>query len=112
MENTLRNLVLFVWSVLFGFFSLTAYLDDTMASSTKIFIVVGLLVILAAYLAFELYTRQTNAPSPLDKIKPIPPIPADDRVLRRLHASAQEGGSTEPSTRLKPRPTTITSAKN
>jgi len=110
MENTLRIIVLFVWSFFFGFFSWTAYLDDTMASSHKIMIVVGLLVILVAYLGIELYTRKTHSPSPLEKVHP--PTSADERILRRLHATGEGGGSTEPSATLRPRPTTTSSAKS
>ena len=110
MENTLRIIVLFVWSVFFGFFSWTAYLDDTIASSNKIMIVAGLLGILVVYLAIELYTRKTGSPSPLEKVHP--PTSADERILRRLHATTEGRGSTEPSAPLKPRPTTISSAKS
>ena len=110
MENTLRIVVVFVWSFFFGFYSWTAYLDDTMTSSSKIMILGGLLVVLAAYLAIELYTHKTKSPSPLEKVHP--PISADERILRRLHAAAEAGGSTKPSAPLKPRPTTIAPTKN
>lgn len=110
MENMLRNLVLFIWSILFGFFSWTAYLDDTMASSNKLIIVVGLLLILVAYIAMEWYTRKANSPSPLEKIQA--PTPTDERILRRLHTSGQDGGSIEPATHLPQRSSTVPSAKH
>jgi len=41
----------------FGFFSVMGYLDETLTQEKKTMVLVGLLLVLAAYLAFEWFTR-------------------------------------------------------
>lgn len=50
MENTLRFVIVFLWCVCFGFFSVMGYLDDAMATSP---ILAGLLAALVVYCAIE-----------------------------------------------------------
>jgi len=95
MENALRMAIIFVWSMFFGFFSVTAFIDETMAVERKTIILVGLLVGLGLYLAFEWWTssrataweqkkgveeRTQESESHLE-----PQTHLDERVLRRLH---------------------------
>ncbi len=50
MENALRYVIVFLWCVGFGFFSVMGYLDDTMMTSP---ILAGLLAALVVYCAIE-----------------------------------------------------------
>ena len=50
MENALRFVIVFLWCVCFGFFSVMGYLDDAMATSP---ILAGLLAALVVYCAIE-----------------------------------------------------------
>ncbi|MDA0737984.1 MAG: hypothetical protein O2999_02085 [Nitrospirae bacterium] len=95
MENLLRLIIIFVWCMFFGFFSVMGYLDETMTPERKTIILVGLLLVLIAYVAFEWLTRSQESgiagniklanpeeeqPTPKD-----PRSQLDERVLRRLH---------------------------
>jgi len=57
MENVLRMTLIVVWCMFFGFFSVMGYLDETLTQEKKTVILVGLLLVLATYLAFEWFTR-------------------------------------------------------
>lgn len=95
MENVLRMTLIVVWCMFFGFFSLLGYLDETLAQQRKAVILGGLLLILAAYLAFEWFTRSkepdiTKEGLVAEKgkentVKKDPRSQLDERVLRRLH---------------------------
>ena len=94
MENALRMIIIFVWCMFFGFFSVMGYLDETMTSERKTIILVGLLLILTVYLAFEWFTRSHESgitenmklatPEEEQPTKD-PHSKLDERVLRRLH---------------------------
>lgn len=95
MENALRMVIIFVWCMFFGFFSVMGYLDETMTTERKTFILVGLLFALGAYLAFEWFTRSQDSDiaENIKMAKPEDALPTkddprsqlDERVLRRLH---------------------------
>lgn len=95
MENALRMIIIFVWCMFFGFFSVMGYLDETMTSERKTIILVGLLLVLSAYLAFEWFTRSQESgiaeniklPKPEEETEPSEELGSklDERVLRRLH---------------------------
>lgn len=53
MENALRFVIVFLWCVGFGFFSVMGYLDDTMTGQKSTAILAGLLAGLAVYGAIE-----------------------------------------------------------
>ena len=55
MENALRFVMVFLWCVCFGFFSVMGYLDDTMSTSL---ILAGLLAALVIYCAIEWSTKK------------------------------------------------------
>ena len=50
MENVLRFVIVFLWCVCFGFFSVMGYLDDSMVTSP---ILAGLMAALVVYCAIE-----------------------------------------------------------
>lgn len=95
MENALRLIIIFVWCMFFGFFSVMGYLDETMTPERKTFILAGLLLGLGAYLAFEWFTRSQESgiaenikwvkPEEERQSKKEPRSQLDERVLRRLH---------------------------
>ncbi len=79
MEHALRFVIIFLWCVCFGFFSVMGYLDDTMTTQKSTVILVGLLASLGVYCAIEWFTRRkelqslhTNPPS-WDSIKELHP---------------------------------------
>jgi len=95
MENALRMTLIVVWCMFFGFFSVMGYLDETLTQEKKTVILVGLLLVLTAYLAFEWFTR-SQGPAITEeeliaenaeekKVKKDPRSQLDERVLRRLH---------------------------
>lgn len=94
MENALRMTLIFVWCMFFGFFSLMGYLDETLTAEKKTVILVGLLLILTAYLAFEWFTRNREPDITEEEliaeyeggntVKEDPNSKLDERVLRRL----------------------------
>ena len=53
MEHALRFVIVFLWCVCFGFFSVMGYLDDTMTAQKSTAILAGLLAGLAVYGAIE-----------------------------------------------------------
>ena len=55
MENVLRFVIVFLWCVCFGFFSVMGYLDDAMVTSP---ILAGLMAALAVYCAIEWATKK------------------------------------------------------
>ncbi len=95
MENVLRMTLIVVWCMFFGFFSVMGYLDETLTQEKKTVILVGLLLVLAAYLAFEWFTRSQEPDMTKEKLmaenveekkaKKDPRSQLDERVLRRLH---------------------------
>ena len=95
MENALRMTLIVVWCMFFGFFSVMGYLDETLTQEKKTVILVGLLLVLAAYLAFEWFTRSQEPAITEEeliaenaeekKVKEDPRSQLDERVLRRLH---------------------------
>ncbi len=95
METLLRMTIIFVWCMFFGFFSVMGYLDETMTAQKKTVILVGLLLILTAYLAFEWVTRSKGPDLAEEELfaedteneqaGDAPRSQLDERVLRRLH---------------------------
>ena len=95
MENALRMTIILVWCMFFGFFSLLGYLDETLAQQRKAVILGGLLLILAAYLTFEWFTRSQEPNFTKEELmaekaekkeaKENLRSQLDERVLRRLH---------------------------
>ena len=63
MENALRFVIVFLWCVCFGFFSVMGYLDDTMTAQKSTAIVVGLLAGLGVYGAIEWRPKIKGLPS-------------------------------------------------
>ncbi len=71
------------------------YLDETMTTQRKTLILVGLLLILGVYLAFEWFTRSQESgieenirlakPADDQQTSKDPHSKLDERVLRRLH---------------------------
>lgn len=55
MEHALRFVIVFLWSVSFGFFGVMGYLDDTMTTAP---ILAGLLAALVVYCAIEWSTKK------------------------------------------------------
>ena len=80
MENALRFVIVFLWCVCFGFFSVMGYLDDTMATSP---ILAGLLASLGVYCAIEWFTKKGGRSIYVDRQLPI---------RQRLHAHISHGG--------------------
>ena len=74
MENVLRYVIVFLWCVGFGFFSVMGYLDDTTTGQKSTAILAGLLVGLGVYGAIEWRP----------KIKGLPSIRAGWSALRPL----------------------------
>ncbi len=60
MGKIIRLLLIFLWCVFFGFFSVMSYLDDTMTTQKTTVILVGLVLILGAYLTVEWFTRSKS----------------------------------------------------
>ena len=60
MENALRYVIVFLWCVGFGFFSVMGYLDDTIAATP---ILAGLLAGLGVYGAIEWRPKIKGLPS-------------------------------------------------
>ncbi len=96
MENALRFVIVFLWCVCFGFFSVMGYLDDTVATSP---VLAGLLAALVVYCAIEWRPKIKGLPSiragwhelirPLNArishgIRAFPPLCA--RMLRKVRA--------------------------
>ena len=67
MEHALRYVIVFLWCVGFGFFSVMGYLDDTMTAQKTTAILAGLLAGLGVYGAIEWRP----------KIKGLPAIPVN-----------------------------------
>ncbi len=57
MEDALRFVIVFLWCVCFGFFSVMGYLDDTMTAQKITASLVGLLAGLGVYCAIEWSTK-------------------------------------------------------
>ena len=57
MEKNFRLVIIFVWCVVFGFFSVTSYINDAVTIQRKITIMAGLIFILGVYLTIKWYTR-------------------------------------------------------
>lgn len=120
MENVLRMAIIFVWSMFFGFFSVMGFIDETMTAERKTVMLGGLLIILAAYLAFEWLTRskepimaqETPAVEKEEKEpeRKDPQTQLDERVLRRLQLYTKDReqelqaaiNPTQPTKRKKP----------
>jgi len=80
MEHTLRFVIVFLWCVCFGFFSVMSYLDDTMSAQKTTPILVGLLVCLIIYGAIEWGTKKKGPDLPAQRREePIAPSP-DARI--------------------------------
>ena len=76
MEHILRFVIVFLWCVGFGFFSVMGYLDDTMSTQKTTAILAGLLAGLGTYCAIEWRP----------KIKGLTSIRASWSELRSLYA--------------------------
>ncbi len=63
MENALRLVIIFLWCVCFGFFSVMGYLDDTMTAQKTTAILAGLLAGLGVYGAIEWRPKIKGLPS-------------------------------------------------
>ena len=63
MENALRFVIVFLWCVGFGFFSVMGYLDDTMTGQKSTAILAGLLAGLGVYGAIEWRPKIKGLPS-------------------------------------------------
>jgi hypothetical protein len=113
MENALRITIIFVWCMFFGFFSVMGYLDETMTSQRKTLILVGLILVLTIYLAFEWFTRTEEGSVPEEtlivaKNEPLlendsQSVQLDERMLRRLHLYTKDNEK-ELKTALTPEP--------
>lgn len=79
MENALRFVIVFLWCVCFGFFSVMGYLDDTMATSP---VLAGLMAALVVYCAIEWSTNKRVQSMYVGRQGPI---------RRRLHAQISHG---------------------
>ena len=79
MENVLRFVIVFLWCVCFGFFSVMGYLDDAMVTSP---ILAGLMAALVVYCAIEWSTKKRVPSMYVGRQAPI---------RRRLHAHASHG---------------------
>ena len=80
MENALRFVIVFVWCVCFGFFSVMGYLDDTVTTSP---ILAGLLASLSVYCTIEWVTKKGGHSMYVGRRVPI---------RQRLHAHISHGG--------------------
>jgi hypothetical protein len=113
MENALRMTLIFVWCMFFGFFAVMGYLDETLTAEKKTVILVGLLLLLTAYLAFEWFTRNRETDGTDEEliaeyesgntIQEDPDSKLDERVLRRLHLYTKDNKE-ELQAALKPDP--------
>ncbi len=63
MENALRFVIVFLWCVCFGFFSVMGYLDDAMTTQKSTAILAGLLAGLGVYGAIEWRPKLKGLPS-------------------------------------------------
>lgn len=79
MENALRFVIVFLWCVCFGFFSVMGYLDDTMVTSP---ILAGLMAALVVYCAIEWSTKKRVQSIYVGRQVPI---------RQRLHAQISHG---------------------
>ena len=79
MENVLRFVIVFLWCVCFGFFSVMGYLDDTMVTSP---ILAGLMAALVVYCAIEWSTKKRVQSIYVGRQVPI---------RQRLHAHVAHG---------------------
>ena len=79
MENVLRFVIVFLWCVCFGFFSVMGYLDDTMVTSP---ILAGLMAALVVYCAIEWSTKKRVQSIYVGRQVPI---------RKRLHAHISHG---------------------
>lgn len=76
MEHALRFVIVFLWCVCFGFFSVIGYLDDAMTAQRTTAILAGLLAGLVVYCVIEW------------QIKGLPSIRAGWNELRLLYTKA------------------------
>ena len=82
MENALRFVIVFLWCVCFGFFSVMGYLDDATTGQKSTAILAGLLAGLGVYGAIEWRP----------KIKGLPSIRAGwNELIRPLFARMSRG---------------------
>ena len=82
MEHALRYVIVFLWCVAFGFFSVMGYLDDAMTGQKSTAILAGLLAGLGVYGAIEWRP----------KIKGLPFIRAGwNELIRPLYARVSHG---------------------
>jgi len=81
MENALRYVIVFLWCVGFGFFSVLGYLGDPMTAQKSTAILAGLLAGLGIYGAIEW----------LPKIKGLPSIRTGWSELRPLYVQVSRG---------------------
>ena len=82
MENALRYVIVFLWCVGFGFFSVMGYLDDTVTAQKSTAILAGLLAGLGVYGAIEWRP----------KLKGLPFIRAGwNELIRPLYARISRG---------------------
>ena len=79
MENALRFVIVFLWCVCFGFFSVMGYLDDAMVTSP---ILAGLMAALVVYCAIEWSTKKRIQSIYVGRQVPI---------RQRLHAHVSHG---------------------
>lgn len=79
MENVLRFVIVFLWCVCFGFFSVMGYLDDAMVTSP---ILAGLMAALVVYCAIEWSTKKRVQSIYVGRQTPI---------RQRLHAHVSHG---------------------
>ena len=63
MERALRYVIVFLWCVGFGFFSVMGYLGDPMTAQKSTAVLAGLLVGLGVYGAIEWRPKITGLPS-------------------------------------------------
>lgn len=69
MKLVFRFVMIFVWCVAFGFFSVTSYINDAVTVQKKITIMVGLIVILGVYLIIEWYVMSKTPHATLARKK-------------------------------------------
>ncbi len=79
MENVLRFVIVFLWCVCFGFFSVLGYLDDTMVASP---ILAGLMAAMVVYCAIEWSTKK--------KVQAVY-VGSQVPIRQRLHAHVSHG---------------------
>ena len=95
MEHAIRFVIVFLWCVAFGFFSVMGYLDDTMTAQKSTAILAGLLAGLGVYGAIEWHSKIKGLPRSRGLETTTPPVrehfSQHSSPSASVHTNSEEG---------------------